>query len=120
NISRVANRMANPFYHPARRPPLSGNIKIGPADLNVVLKFGGGLHTKASPDEIDGREAAGGYNFAIDLENRNLTLRQPFDLLGTAPNGQPIQGGGSLLKTDGTVTTIVQAGGVVYKWNGTS
>lgn len=99
---------------------MSGNKKIGPADLNVVLKFGGGLHTKASADEIDPREGAGGFNFAIDLENRNLTLRPPFDLLGTAPNAQAIQGGGSLLKTDGTVTMIVQAGGVVYKWDGTN
>lgn len=99
--------------------PLSGNPKIND-DLNVVLKFGGGLHTKASPDEIDPREAAGGFNFDINLENRNLRNRAPFDLIGTVPNGQPILGGGSLLKTDGTITTLFQAGGVVYKWNGVS
>lgn len=97
-----------------------GNPKIGVDDLNVVLKFGGGLHTKASPDEIDPREAASGINFDIDIQDRNLRNRAPFDLLGTVPNSQPIQGGGSLLKTDGTVTLIVQAGGVIYQWNGTT
>ena len=56
---------------------MSGNKKIGPEDLNVILKFGGGIHSKASPDEIDPREAADGYNFIIDLENRNLRNRPP-------------------------------------------
>src|SRR5215469_11132887 len=94
--------------------------KIGPEETNITLKFGGGLHTRASPDEIDGREAAGGFNFLIDVQNRNLRNRQPFDLIGTAPNASPIMGGASLLKTDGTVTTIFQAGTTVYKWDGHS
>lgn len=94
--------------------------KIGPEELNVVLKFGGGLHSKASPDEIEPREAADGFNFLIDLENKNLRNRPPFDLVGTVPNAQEIRGGFSLLKTDGTVTTCFQAGGVVYKWDGTN
>lgn len=92
--------------------------KIGPEENNVVLKFGGGLHTRASPDEIDGREAASGFNFLIDIQNRNLRNRPPFDLIGTVPNGAPIRGGASLLKTDGTVTTLFQAGNTVYQWNG--
>jgi hypothetical protein len=92
--------------------------KIGPEELNVVLKFGGGLHSKASPDDIDPREAADGYNFHIDLENRNLKNRAPFDLIGTVPNAQEIRGGGSLLASDGTVTTIFQAGDTVYSWDG--
>jgi hypothetical protein len=99
---------------------MGGNPKIGVEDLNVVLKFGGGIHTKASPDEIDPREAAGGFNFTIDLENRNLINRAPFDLIGTVPNAQEIRGGFSLLKTDGTVTTCFQAGGTVYQWDGTT
>src|SRR6185437_5788116 len=97
-----------------------GNPKIGVDDLNVVLKFGGGLHTKASADQIDPTEAADGFNFDIDLENRNLRNRAPFDLIGTVPNAQSVLGGGSLLKTDGTVTTLFQAGGVVYQWDGVS
>lgn len=102
----------------AAKVPLSGNPKIGPEDNNVVLKFGGGLHTRASPDEIDGREAADGFNFLIDIQNRNLRNRKPFDLIGTVPNAAQINGGASLLKTDGTVTTLFQAGTTVYKWDG--
>lgn len=97
---------------------MAGNKKIGPDDLNVVLKFGGGLHTQASPDEIDVHEAASGQNFLIDVQNRNLRPRPAFDLIGTVPNAASIQGGGSLLKTDGTVTALFQAGTVVYQWDG--
>lgn len=94
--------------------------KIGPDDLDVVIKFGGGLHTRASEDEIDPREAAGGNNFLLDLENLQLRNRNPFDLIGQVPNGQEIRGGGSLLKSDGTVSTLVQAGDTVYEWDGIS
>lgn len=92
--------------------------KIGPEEQNLVFKFGGGLHTRASPDEIDGREAAGGFNFLIDIQNRNLRNRPPFDLIGTVPNNAAVRGGASLLKTDGTVTSLIQAGNTVYQWNG--
>lgn len=91
--------------------------KIGPEELNIVLKFGGGLSTRASPDEIDPRESAGGQNFLIDIQNRNLRNRPPFDLIGTVPNAQPVRGGATLLKADGTVTTLIQAGNTVYQWN---
>lgn len=97
---------------------MSGNRKIGPDDLNVVIRFGGGLHTRASPEDIDAREAADGANFLLDLQNRDLRPRRPFDLIGTVPNGAEIRGGGSLLKSDGTVSTLVQAGNTVYEWNG--
>lgn len=97
---------------------MSGNPKQGPDDLNAVIKFGGGLHSKASPDEINPREAADGFNFLIDLENKNLRNRPPFDLIGRTPNGLQIRGGASLLKSDGTVSTLFQSGGVVYKWDG--
>ena len=95
-----------------------GNPKIGPDDVNVVIKFGGGLHTRASPDEIDAREAADGVNFLIDIENRNLRNRAQFDLIGTVPNALEVRGGFSLLKADGTVSTCFQAGGIVYEWDG--
>jgi hypothetical protein len=97
---------------------MSGNTRIKPQDVDVVIKFGGGLHTRASPDEIDPREAADGYNFLIDIENRNLRNRPPFDKIGTLPNGQQCNGGFSLLKADGTVSTCFQGGGTVYQWNG--
>jgi len=93
---------------------------IKPKDLDLKIKFGGGLHTRASADEIDQREAANGQNFLLDLENRELRNRPPFDLIGTVPNAAEIRGGFSLLKSDGTVSTGFQAGGKVYSWNGVS
>ena len=92
--------------------------RLGPKDLDVTIKFGGGLHTRASEDEIDPREAADGQNFLLDLENRELRNRKPFDLIGAVPNGEEIRGGFSLLKSDGTVSTCFQAGDVVYEWDG--
>lgn len=91
---------------------------VKPKDLDLKIKFGGGLHTRASADEIDQREAADGQNFLLDIDNRELRNRPPFDLIGTVPNGASILGGASLLKADGTVSTLVQAGGVVYEWDG--
>lgn len=87
-------------------------------DLSVQIKFGGGLHTRASADEIDPREAADGANFQLDIENKELRNRKPFDLIGTVPNAAEIRGGGSLLKADGTISTLIQAGANVYEWNG--
>lgn len=93
---------------------------IPPRDLDLSIKFGGGLHTRATEDEIDPREAADGFNFMLDLENREFRPRSPFDLLGTVPNGEEIRGGFSLLKSDGTVQMGIQAGDSVYEWDGTN
>lgn len=92
--------------------------KIGPKDFDLTIKFGGGLHTRASEDEIDPREAADGNNFTLDLQNRELKNRPPFDLIGTVANEGEIRGGGSLLKADGTVSTLFQADDTVYEWDG--
>ena len=92
--------------------------RVDPKDLDVTIKFGGGIHSRASEDEIDPREAADGANFLLDLENRELRSRAPFDLIGTVPNASEIRGGGSLIKADGTVSTLFQAGNKVYEWNG--
>jgi hypothetical protein len=92
--------------------------KLGPVEQSLIIKFGGGLHTRASEDEIDPREAADGNNFLLDLENRELKNRPPFDLIGQVPNAAEIRGGASLRKSDGTVSTLIQAGATVYKWNG--
>jgi hypothetical protein len=97
---------------------MSGNRKIGPEDVNVVIEFGGGLHTRASADDIDPREAADGVNFVLDVANRDLKPRPPFDLVGTVPNAAEIRGGGSLVKSDGTISTIIQAGDTIYEWDG--
>lgn len=92
--------------------------KVKPQELNVTIKFGGGLHTRASADEIDQREAAAGYNFLLDLDNRELRPRAPFDLVGTLPNGGSVLGGASLLNSSGTVSTLFQGAGIVYEWDG--
>lgn len=92
--------------------------RVPPKDLDVKIKFGGGLHTRASADEIDGREAADGQNFLLDLDNRELRNRPPFDLIGQLPNAAEVRGGGSLLKADGTIKTCFQGGGKVYSWDG--
>ncbi len=94
--------------------------KAKPNDVSLELKFGGGLHTRASPDEIDAKEAADGKNFSLDLDNRDLKPRLPFDLIGAMPGSGSVLGGGSLLKSDGTVSTLVQRGGSVYEWDGTT
>lgn len=86
----------------------------------LSLKFGGGLHTRASEEDINLREAHEGQNFDLDFENQQLRNRKAFDLLGTAPNGSEIRGGATLLNVDGTVTMLVQAGDIVYEWDGSS
>lgn len=86
----------------------------------VSLKFGGGLHTRASEEDVEIREAHSGQNFDLDFENRQLRNRKPFDLLGTAPNGSAIRGGASLLDSSGNVSMLIQAGNTVYEWDGTS
>lgn len=92
--------------------------KIGPVDDAFVVRFGGGLNTRASPADIDDIEAAEGFNFQLDLKSKRLRSRDPFDLVGTAPNDAEIRGGASLLQADGTVTFLIQAGTKVYSWDG--
>ena len=94
--------------------------KIGPEEGGIVIKFGGGLSTRAPEDEIGEREAAGGQNFLLDVENAELVNRKPFDLVATAPNAGSINGGGSFKQADGTVLAFIQAGDTVYNFDGTS
>lgn len=91
-------------------------------NADVVLRFGGGLSTRASPDEIDEREAAGtgDQNFRLDPDNRILRPREGLELAATHPNGKPVRGFGQLEKADGTRSTLVQSGGVVSEWDGSS
>lgn len=84
-------------------------------DGSVSLKFGGGVHSRASEDDIDVSECKEGANFKLDLQNTEYRPRDPFDLIGTAPNGGEIRGFACLLKTDGSVSTLVQAAGNVYE-----
>lgn len=89
-------------------------------EYTVNLKFGGGVHSRASEDEIDVRECATGQNFDLDLQNREYRNRKPFDLIGTVPNAAEIRGMACLSNSDGTVSVLVQAGSTVYEWDGTT
>lgn len=89
-------------------------------DFSVTLKFGGGVHSRASEDEIDVRECSTGQNFDLDLQNREYKNRKPFDLIGQVPNASEIRGMACLSKSDGTVSALVQAGDTVYEWDGTT
>lgn len=86
----------------------------------AVLRFGGGLHSRASEVDIDAREAHDGENFALDLENLEFRNRKPFDKIGTTANTSEIRGFISLLQSDGSVHWAVQSGDKVYDWDGQS
>lgn len=92
--------------------------KIGPTDGQISIRFGGGLHTRASEDQVDPVEATAGQNFSIDPGNRILQNRKPFDRVLTLPNGGAIRGGGTLLKSDGSISFLIQGGNTVYEWDG--
>jgi len=89
-------------------------------DGDILLKFGGGVNSRASEDEIDARECATGENFLLDLRNSNFRNRPPFDLVDTAPNAGRINGFVNHRAADGTITMLVQAGDTVYQFSGTS
>ena len=85
-----------------------------------VLRFGGGINSRATEDQIHDFECADGQNFILDPGNSEFRPRAPFDLLATAPNAAEIRGFVTLQKTDGTVTMLVQAGNTVYSFDGVS
>lgn len=87
----------------------------GPEDDAIVIRFGGGLNTRASEDEINAREATDGSNFQVDAVNSAMRSRQPFDLVATTPNAGSVDGFVSLLKSDGSVSLLVQSGTAVYE-----
>jgi hypothetical protein len=91
---------------------------IKPETTNVLIKFGGGIRSRAPADEIEDRECTEGQNFDQDLQNTQFRPRKPFDLLGTTPNASEIRGFVSLLKTDGSTSMLVQAAETVYEWDG--
>lgn len=85
---------------------------------DIIIKFGGGLSTRASEDEIKPQECADGKNFALDPFNRMFRNRKPYDLIGIVPNASEIRGLVNLVKTDGTSSILVQAADTVYEWDG--
>lgn len=87
---------------------------------SITVPFGGGLHTRAFAQDIKEQEAASGQNFQLDPQDRSFKRREPIDLVGTTPNASQIRGFATLLKSDGSVSFLVQAGTTVYDWDGAS
>lgn len=83
-----------------------------------IIRFGGGINSRASEDQIDPLECTTGENFVLDPGNSEFRRRAPFDLIGTVPNEAEIRGFATLTKTDGTTSMLVQAGDTVYSWDG--
>lgn len=77
------------------------------------LTFGGGLNEQ---DDINiaADECISGQNFLLSKAQRSYRPRQPFDKKGTAPNAGDVRGIMQLSKKDGSMTTLVQAGAIVY------
>ena len=85
---------------------------------DVILEFGGGINSSISDEKILVSECAEGYNFDLDTKSGEFRNRKPFDLIGTAPNASEIRGFASLIKRNGQIFFLVQAGNTVYEWNG--
>ena len=94
--------------------PLPGEAE----GTRFVLRFGAGVNTTKSEVEIDPTECANGENFALDVDNAIWKRRKPFDLVATATNAEEIRGFAQLIKQDGSLSTLIQAGGTVYEWDG--
>ncbi|HDZ36892.1 MAG TPA: hypothetical protein ENH62_01145 [Marinobacter sp.] len=89
------------------------------ADNQVILTFGGGLNARRRVVDVALDECvAPSENFDLDPQFRALNRRKPFDLVGTAPNGAAVNGFAQLIKQDNSISTLVQAGGNVYSWDG--
>ena len=84
---------------------------------NVTLRFGGGLHTRASEEDINPIECSDGVNFDMDPINLEFRPREEVTLLGRAPNNQPIQGFASFINQNNEVFLGVQAGSEFYRVN---
>ena len=83
----------------------------------IIITFGGGQNSRRRPADIDINECTTGQNFDLQQQYLSLRGRKPFDLVATAPNGSEIRGGGQVEKQDGTISSFIQAGAVVYSWD---
>ncbi len=88
-------------------------------DNRIVMTFGGGLNSHRRVADVDLNECVlGSENFDLDPQFRALVRRRPFDLVSPVPNGESVNGFAQLIRPEGTVSTLVQAGGNVYEWDG--
>lgn len=83
----------------------------------IQITFGGGINSRRRPLDIDINECTEGSNFDLDNEQLAFKKRAAFDLVATAPNAGDIRGFAQNIKRDGSVTTLIQSGAVVYSWD---
>ena len=83
------------------------------------LRFGGGIN-QLSDELVNPDECIEGENFLLDADSREFEPRLAFDLKGTCPNGANVDSIMQLTKRDDTETTLVKAGTLVYKWDGST
>lgn len=86
----------------------------------VILTFQGGINARQRSADINIDECTEGENFDLDFQSAVLSPRQGFTNRATAPNGEPVYMIAQLVKNDGTLSTIIQAGGTIYSWDGTA
>lgn len=91
-----------------------------PVRQSATIPFSRGINAAARARDIDPRECTRGENFALDLDFGGWRRRKPYDLVATTTNGGRINGFAQLVKSDGTITTLVQSNEVVYSWDGAS
>ena len=83
----------------------------------IRVTFGGGINSRRRPSDIDLNECIEGNDFDLSPELLSFNKRPAFDLIGTAPNAGEIRGFAQNINRAGTVTTVIQAGAVVYSWD---
>ena len=84
------------------------------------ITFGHGQNSAVRARDVKPSECFSGENYALDLDFSAMKNRRAFDLVGTADNAAQINGFAQLVKADGTISTLVQAGTEVYEWDGGS
>ena len=90
------------------------------ANKPIVLTFGGGINARKRSADIDIEECTEGENFDLDFQSSVLAPRKGLVNRATAPNGEPVRGIAQLITNTGTISTIIQAGGTVFSWDGTT
>lgn len=101
-------------------PTVAESIQRVGNELALRLIFGGGENSAANVGRIDVRECTIGENFDLRLDSDTFRQRAPFDLAGTATNNAEVRGIIEFQKSDGTNYVLIQAGGIVYSWDGAS
>lgn len=95
-------------------------MAIATNDKVFRIKFGGGINSRADEADIDPAECADGENFDLDIDSNMFRRRGSVQRVATCPNGLAVRGLIQLVKSDGTRSVLVQAGGTIYEWDGTA